>query len=125
MMSAAALMLLLVPHLIARLFTPDAEIIAAGVILLRVAAFFQLFDGFQVVATGALRGAGDTRTPMVCHFVGVLGDRAAARVAAMFSLWTGRAGVVDGAVDGADPDRNRAGVFLASSGASRFRPRDL
>ncbi len=69
-MSAAALMLLTVPHFIARLFTPDAEIIAAGVILLRVAAFFQLFDGFQVVATGALRGAGDTRTPAVCHFAG-------------------------------------------------------
>jgi multidrug resistance protein, MATE family len=69
-MSAAALMLLLVPHFIARLYTPDAGIIAAGVILLRVAAFFQLFDGFQVVATGALRGTGDTRTPMVCHFVG-------------------------------------------------------
>lgn len=69
-MSAAALTLLMVPHFIARLFTPDAGIIAAGVILLRVAAFFQLFDGFQVVATGALRGSGDTHTPMVCHFVG-------------------------------------------------------
>jgi len=30
-----------------------------------VAAFFQLFDGLQAVATGALRGAGDTRTPMI------------------------------------------------------------
>ena len=69
-MSAAALTLLLAPHAIARLFTPDASIIAAGVILLRVAAFFQLFDGFQVVATGALRGAADTRTPMLCHFAG-------------------------------------------------------
>jgi MATE family multidrug resistance protein len=69
-MSLAALTLLLVPHFIARLFTPDVEIIAAGVMLLRVAAFFQLFDGFQVVATGALRGAGDTRTPMFCHFFG-------------------------------------------------------
>ena len=28
----------------------------------------QLFDGLQTVATGALRGAGDTRTPMLCHF---------------------------------------------------------
>jgi MATE family multidrug resistance protein len=27
-----------------------------------------LFDGIQTVATGALRGAGDTRTPMFCHF---------------------------------------------------------
>jgi MATE family, multidrug efflux pump len=69
-MSSAALALLFAPHFIARLFTPDAGIIAAGVLLLRVAAFFQLFDGFQVVATGALRGAGDTRTPMLCHFAG-------------------------------------------------------
>jgi len=69
-MSAAALALLFAPHFIARLFTPDSGIIAAGVLLLRVAAFFQLFDGFQVVATGALRGAGDTRTPMLCHFAG-------------------------------------------------------
>ena len=69
-MACAAVMLLLVPRFIAGLFTPDAAIIAAGVTLLRVAAFFQLFDGFQVVATGALRGAGDTRTPMVCHFSG-------------------------------------------------------
>ena len=69
-MSCAAVALLLFPHSIARLFTPDAAIIAAGVTLLRVAAFFQLFDGLQVVTTGALRGAGDTRTPMICHFAG-------------------------------------------------------
>jgi multidrug resistance protein, MATE family len=28
-----------------------------------------LFDGLQAVATGALRGAGDTRTPMICHLL--------------------------------------------------------
>jgi multidrug resistance protein, MATE family len=69
-MSCCALTLLFVPRLIAESFTPEAAIIAAGAVLLRVAAFFQLFDGFQVVATGALRGAGDTRTPMICHFTG-------------------------------------------------------
>jgi MATE family multidrug resistance protein len=69
-MSIAAVMLLTIPQQIARLFTPDAATIAAGVSLLRVAAFFQLFDGLQVVATGALRGTGDTRTPMLCHFTG-------------------------------------------------------
>jgi MATE family multidrug resistance protein len=31
---------------------------------------FQLFDGIQVVAIGALRGAGDTRTPMIWNAVG-------------------------------------------------------
>jgi MATE family multidrug resistance protein len=69
-MSCAAVALLVFPHWIARLFTPEAEVIAAGVVLLRIAAFFQLFDGLQVVATGALRGAGDTHTPMICHFAG-------------------------------------------------------
>ena len=69
-MSFAAVTLLTAPHLIARLFTPDGEVIAAAVTLLRIAAFFQLFDGLQIVATGALRGAGDTRTPMLCHFAG-------------------------------------------------------
>jgi len=69
-MSCAAVALLVFPYWIARLFTPDAQVIAAGMVLLRVAAFFQLFDGLQVVATGALRGAGDTRTAMICHLVG-------------------------------------------------------
>ena len=69
-MSVAALVLLVMPEWIARLFTPEQEVIAAGAVLLRVAAFFQLFDGLQVVATGALRGTGDTRTPMLCHFAG-------------------------------------------------------
>jgi multidrug resistance protein, MATE family len=69
-MSISALMLIIFPTAIARVFTPDVAIIAAGAALLRVAAFFQLFDGLQVVATGALRGSGDTRTPMFCHFTG-------------------------------------------------------
>jgi MATE family multidrug resistance protein len=69
-MSCAAVALLVFPYWIARLFTPEADVIAAGVVLLRIAAFFQLFDGLQVVATGALRGAGDTRTPMICHLTG-------------------------------------------------------
>lgn len=70
MMSAAAVLLLTASRIIARLFTPEAEVIAAAATLLRIAAFFQLFDGLQVVATGALRGAGNTRTSMLCHFAG-------------------------------------------------------
>jgi len=69
-MSLCALALIGIPQLIARLFTPDAVIIAAAVPLLRLAAFFQLFDGVQVVTTGALRGAGNTSAPMICHIVG-------------------------------------------------------
>lgn len=69
-MSIAAVTLFTMSREIARIFTPDPAVIEAGATLLRVAAFFQLFDGLQVVATGALRGAGDTRTPAYCHFTG-------------------------------------------------------
>jgi multidrug resistance protein, MATE family len=69
-MSAAAIVLLAVPEWIARLFTPEAAVIATAATILRVAAFFQLFDGLQIVVTGSLRGAGDTRTPMLCHLIG-------------------------------------------------------
>jgi MATE family multidrug resistance protein len=59
-----------IPQSIARIFTPDPLVIHATARLLFVAAFFQLFDGLQAVATGALRGSGDTRTPMLCHLIG-------------------------------------------------------
>jgi MATE family multidrug resistance protein len=58
------------PHAILRAFTADEAVIATGLSLLLVAAVFQLFDGIQVVATGVLRGTGDTRTPMVLNFIG-------------------------------------------------------
>src|ERR1035438_8090887 len=69
-MSAAGLALAIVPRWIARLYTPEAAVIAASAALLRIAALFEIFDGLQVVATGALRGLGDTRTPALAHFAG-------------------------------------------------------
>jgi MATE family multidrug resistance protein len=67
-MTLAGLVLLLIPRWISRVYTPDESIIRSAVVLLAAGAAFQLFDGIQTVATGALRGAGDTRTPMFCHF---------------------------------------------------------
>jgi MATE family multidrug resistance protein len=55
---------------IARIYTPEADLIRTGATLLIVAAIFQLFDGLQVVATGALRGAGNTRTPVMANLIG-------------------------------------------------------
>src|SRR5260370_2232873 len=69
-MSAAGLALAFIPRWIARLYTPEAAVIAAGAALLRIAALFEIFDGLQVVATGALRGLGDTRTPALAHLAG-------------------------------------------------------
>jgi MATE family, multidrug efflux pump len=68
-MTCAGLLFVSVPKLIARLFSPDPSVIRVGATLLLVAAAFQLFDGLQTVATGALRGAGDTRTPMLANLV--------------------------------------------------------
>ncbi len=63
--TGSALVLTLLPRAILGAFTGESAVIAIGVPLLGLAAMFQLFDGLQVVATGVLRGAGDTRTPMV------------------------------------------------------------
>jgi MATE family multidrug resistance protein len=68
-MGLAAVSFVSVPRLILRIFSNDAEVIRLGVQLLLLAALFQLFDGLQVVATGTLRGAGETRIPMICHLV--------------------------------------------------------
>jgi multidrug resistance protein, MATE family len=67
-MSAAGIALIVFPQWIARAYTPDPIVIRSTIHLLAAGAAFQLFDGIQTVATGALRGAGDTRTPMFCHF---------------------------------------------------------
>ena len=66
-MVCAAGVLAMFPHAIARAFTPDAGVIAATVPLFGVAAVFQLFDGVQVTAMGALRGAGDTHSGLITH----------------------------------------------------------
>jgi MATE family multidrug resistance protein len=69
-MGGAGLLLWTVPGALVRLFIGDAAVVASGAVLLRIAAFFELFDGLQVVTTGALRGLGDTRTPMLAHLGG-------------------------------------------------------
>jgi MATE family, multidrug efflux pump len=66
-MGCMGILLLTLPQYIARIYSPDPVVIRSASALLFVGAFFQLFDGMQTVATGALRGAGDTRTPMICH----------------------------------------------------------
>jgi multidrug resistance protein, MATE family len=58
------------PRLLLGAFTADQGVIDIGVRVLRVAAVFQIFDGVQGVATGILRGLGDTRSPMVWNLAG-------------------------------------------------------
>jgi len=68
-MACSGLVFVSIPKVIARAFSPDPAVIHVGATLLLVAAAFQLFDGVQVVTTGALRGAGDTKTPMLANLV--------------------------------------------------------
>jgi MATE family, multidrug efflux pump len=74
-MAFGAAAFLAVPEKIARIYTPDRVVIQSSVTLLAIAAAFQLFDGCQIIAAGALRGAGITRTPMLCNlfFYWILG----------------------------------------------------
>jgi len=69
-MSLSAAAFVLVPEILIGAFTSDRGVLQVGVSLLLVAAVFQMFDGLQAVATGVLRGLGDTRTPMLWNLAG-------------------------------------------------------
>jgi len=56
-----------VPEIFVRIFSTDPSVIATGVGVLFVYALSQPFDAAQVVATGALRGLGETRAPMLAN----------------------------------------------------------
>jgi MATE family multidrug resistance protein len=64
-MAFTAVAFLLLPEPLARLYTSDVATVQLAAALLPVAGVFQLFDGAQAVTTGILRGAGDTRVPML------------------------------------------------------------
>jgi MATE family multidrug resistance protein len=48
---------------LASIFAPDENVRDVAIGLLEIVAVFQLFDGVQAVAAGALRGAGDVKIP--------------------------------------------------------------
>ncbi|MCQ4160904.1 MATE family efflux transporter [Roseomonas sp. GC11] len=74
-MVAMAVLLLLLNEAIAAAFLPAErpETRALAATLLMVAGVFQLADGVQAVAAGALRGLKDTRTPMLIAALGYWG----------------------------------------------------
>jgi MATE family multidrug resistance protein len=69
-MLLAALAFLTAPRPLIALYTTDPQVMAVGPALLGLAAAFQIFDGVQTVCTGALRGLGETRSPMLANLVG-------------------------------------------------------
>jgi MATE family multidrug resistance protein len=69
-MAISCLALLYFSKPILSLFTTDETVILIGQSILLIAALFQLSDGIQTVGTGALRGLGDTRSPMILNLCG-------------------------------------------------------
>jgi len=59
--------------LMQRVFSNDPEVIELGGLLLICAAIFQTFDAINIVASGALRGAGDTRWMAVISILAAYG----------------------------------------------------
>ena len=68
-MSISAALFVTARSVLPRIYTADAEVIAACAAILPIAAAFQIFDGTQVVGCGILRGMGRTRPAMVFNLV--------------------------------------------------------
>ena len=67
--SITAAVLFIFPEAIVSVYTHDVEVINLAVSLVFFAAVFQLSDGLQVGAFGALRGLKDTRMPMIFNLI--------------------------------------------------------
>lgn len=57
------------------IFTPDAEVIAIGSIWLKILAVIQIPQTIAFCVSGALQGAGDTKTPLYVTFASMWGVR--------------------------------------------------
>jgi len=66
-MILSALTFIAIPAQLAAIYSTEARVLALAASLIPIAGIFQVFDGLQVVAGGILRGAGDTRMPMVIN----------------------------------------------------------
>lgn len=69
-MLACAVLFVLAKDWMPTIYTDDPEVIRIAIPLLLVTALFQLSDGIQVVAIGALRGLGDVILPAWLSFAG-------------------------------------------------------
>ena len=70
MMTFFGVTFLSVPGVLARIYSTDMVVVGLAATLIPVAGIFQVFDGLQAVASGVLRGVGDTLAPMVVNLVG-------------------------------------------------------
>jgi MATE family multidrug resistance protein len=69
-MLLAALLFIAVPRPILEIYSRDGRVLRLGAKILMIVAAFEVFDGVQGVASGVLRGLGETRFPMLTNFGG-------------------------------------------------------
>lgn len=92
-MTVAAVVFVGFPGALASLFLDDTETVAIAGSLIVIAGVFQVFDGIQGVCTGVLRGAADTRVPMLLHLGGFWGIGAPLGLVLAFRAGLGPRGV--------------------------------
>jgi MATE family multidrug resistance protein len=92
-MALAALVIITIPELLVRGFTADRAVITLAAQLLPIAGAFQVFDGIQGVSSGILRGAGDTRVPMLLNLFGFVGVGLPAAAWLAFGVGLGPQGI--------------------------------
>ena len=92
-MSLSALAFLFGGGLLARALTDDAAVIATAMPILYIAALFQVSDGLQATAAGALRGAGDPHAPLYANLIGHWAVALPVGVTLGFGLHRGIAGL--------------------------------
>jgi MATE family multidrug resistance protein len=69
MMSTTAFIFMLGCRILPLMYISDPVVVDIAAPLLIIAAFFQLFDGTQVVGLGILRGMGDVKMPTIITFL--------------------------------------------------------
>lgn len=92
-MGICALAFIAIPEVLLRLYTSDPGILTLGRRLLFMAALFQLFDGAQVAGFSVLRGAADTRVPMMLALLSFWGVGAPAAYLIGFHTPLGAVGI--------------------------------
>jgi MATE family multidrug resistance protein len=68
-MTFTAILMFTIPELIIAIYTQDPDVKEIAVKLLLLAGIFQISDGLQVSALGALRGLKDTKIPMIFNII--------------------------------------------------------
>ncbi|MDH4568598.1 MATE family efflux transporter [Pseudomonas sp. BN414] len=121
----SASLMLLCRELIAKMYSPDPQVIAVAAMLIVYSALFQFSDAIQVAAAGALRGYQDTRATMIITLFAYWGIGLPVGYALGLSNWLGEPsgpkGLWQGLVVGLTCAALLLSLRLARSARARIR----